>query len=414
MVKAKNMMYVQSLEHLPYNDLTECLEYIKKELNPIKYAGILHDKDINEDGSLKLPHIHVMLQFENARSIENIAKTLKDKPQYIQQWKGDSTNGYSYLIHATTDALDLYQYDANEVKANFDYIDLIEKAKKSVKYNLTGKDELIIKGLLDKLYKGEVTKGEIEKQLSGSQYAKAKTRIDSVYQKYMEIVANEWREYMRKNNLPIEVIWIYGSSGVGKTRLAKDYASKYDDDYFISGSSRDPFQHYQGQKIIILDELRPSVFQYSDLLKMLDPFNDDVMGASRYFDKPLTANIFIITSPYKPKDFYTKIMEENKKFDSRTDSFKQLARRINLVLYLDKDSIQIAFYDSKLDNFFLEKSSKESNPYIEATQNENYLQTLNTEKLYKQVLDMIKNKPVTKPSKANDDKQQDNSQTVLF
>ncbi len=175
------MMYVQDLEHLSFKDLTECLEHIKKELNPLKYAGILHNKDKNDDGSLKTPHIHVMLQFENARSIDNVAKILKDKPQYIQQWKGDSTNGYSYLIHATTDAQDQHQYDVNEVIASFDYKDLIEKAKKGVKFNLSGKDELIIKGLLDKLYLGEITKVEVEKQLSGSQYAKAKTRIDSVY-----------------------------------------------------------------------------------------------------------------------------------------------------------------------------------------------------------------------------------------
>lgn len=414
MVKAKNMMYVQNLENLPFTNLNECLEYIKKELNPIKYAGILHNKDKNEDGSLKMPHIHVMLQFENARSIENIAKILKDKPQYIQKWNGDSTNGYSYLIHATTESQNQHQYEMDEVSANFDYIHLIVKTKKRIKFNLTGRDELVIKGLLDKLYLGEITKEDVEKQLSGSQYAKAKNRIESVYQKHIEIVADEWRNYMRKNNLTIEVIWIYGTAGVGKTRLAKDYASKYGENYFITGSSRDPFQHYEGQNIIILDELRPSIFQYSDLLKMFDPFNDEVMGASRYFDKPLTANVFIITSPYKPKDFYSKIIEENKKFDVGTDTFKQLARRIDLVLHLDKESLQIAFYDSKLDNFFIEKSSKTLNPYIEVTKNDDYVQALNSEKLYKQVLNIINNEPVTKPSKANDDDPQDISQIDLF
>lgn len=407
-------MYVQNLENLPFTNLNECLEYIKKELNPIKYAGILHNKDKNEDGSLKMPHIHVMLQFENARSIENIAKILKDKPQYIQKWNGDSTNGYSYLIHATTESQNQHQYEMDEVSANFDYIHLIVKTKKRIKFNLTGRDELVIKGLLDKLYLGEITKEDVEKQLSGSQYAKAKNRIESVYQKHIEIVADEWRNYMRKNNLTIEVIWIYGTAGVGKTRLAKDYASKYGENYFITGSSRDPFQHYEGQNIIILDELRPSIFQYSDLLKMFDPFNDEVMGASRYFDKPLTANVFIITSPYKPKDFYSKIIEENKKFDVGTDTFKQLARRIDLVLHLDKESLQIAFYDSKLDNFFIEKSSKTLNPYIEVTKNDDYVQALNSEKLYKQVLNIINNEPVTKPSKANDDDPQDISQIDLF
>lgn len=75
-----------------------------------------------------------------------------------------------------------------------------------------------------------------------------------------------------------------------------------------------------------------------------------------------------------------KIIEENKKFDLHTDTFKQLARRINLVLYLNKDSMQIAFYDNKLDNFFLEKSSKEPNPYIELTKNEDILQNLKKER----------------------------------
>ncbi|MGE7185704.1 Rep family protein [Peribacillus sp. NPDC006672] len=328
----------------------------------MKYAGILHDKDIDENNSPIKPHIHVMLQFENARSIDNIAKILGDKPQYIQQWKGDSTNGYSYLIHATTAAQEQYQYDPSEVIANFDYQNLMKQTKANMKYISTGKDELIIKGLLDKLYKDEITKEEIEQQLTGSQYAKAKNRIDAVHQKRMEIRAEEWREYLRNNDLSIEVIWIYGASGVGKTRLAKDIVSKHDEDYFITGSSRDPFQHYQGQKKIILDELRPSTFQYSDLLKMLDPFNDDVMGASRYFDKPLTANTIIITSPYKPRDFYIRLIEEARRVDLDIDSFKQLARRLGLVLYLSKEYIQVAFYDDKLDNFILEKSNKEPKP----------------------------------------------------
>lgn len=390
MVKAKNMMYVQDLEHLPFQDLNKCLEYIDKELKPMKYAGILHDKDRNEDDSLKQPHIHVMLQFENARSIDNVAKILGDKPQYIQQWKGDSTNGYSYLIHATTTAQEQHQYNTSEVVTNFDYENLMKQAKANMKYILTGKDELIIKGLLDKLYKDEITKEEIEQQLTGSQYAKAKTRIESVHQKLMEIKAEEWREYLRNNHLSIEVIWIYGASGVGKTRLAKDIVSKHEEDYFITGSSRDPFQHYQGQTKIILDELRPSTFQYSDLLKMLDPFNDDVMGASRYFDKPLTANTIIITSPYKPKDFYVRLTEDTRGFDLDIDSFKQLARRLGLVLYLSKEYIQVAFYDDKLDNFILEKSSKEPNPYITETKDDIILQNLKAEKLYKKVIHKIK------------------------
>lgn len=389
MVKSKNMMYVQDINHLPFKNLTDCLKYIEKELKPIKYAGILHDKDINKDGTKKQPHIHVMLQFENARSINRIAKLLNDQPQYIEQWKGDSTNGYSYLIHATTNSQDQYQYDIDKVESNFDYVTLLENAKKNILFTTSQKDEIIIKGLLDNLYLGNITREKVEKQLSGSQYAKSKNRIEAVCQKRIEFIAEEWRKDMRENNQSIEVIWIYGDSGVGKTRLAKDLASKYEKDYFISGSSRDPFQHYKGQQLIIMDELRPSTFHYSDLLKMFDPFNEDVMGASRYYDKPLTADTFIVTSPYNPQKFYKKTMEETKKLDKRTDSFKQLARRLDLVLRLSISDICFATYDTKENNFFIEKSSKVTNPYIKTTINEVFLQNEKAESLYKKVINRV-------------------------
>lgn len=381
-MKAKNMMYVQDVKHLAFSDLESLIQHIEEVVRPTRYAGILHDKDAKEDGAPKESHIHVMMQFENARSIKNISKLLKDKPQYIEQWKGDSTNGYSYLIHATTNAQNQHQYDASEVVANFDYIWLLQTVKKSITFTTNQKGELIIANLLDKLYVGEITKKEVEASLSGSQYAKAKTRIEAVHQKRMVLLAEEWRKKMRETNQSIEVIWIYGNSGVGKTKLAKDYATRYSDNYFITGSNRDPFQHYQGQEEIIIDELRPHTFLYSDLLKMLDPFNDDVMGASRYFDKPLTASTFIITSPYNPKNFFLKMIQDNKKFDWHTDSFRQLARRIDLVLCMEKDSMYFANYHEKEDNFLPEKLSKQANPYINITQNESRIKNEKAESIY--------------------------------
>ena len=260
MTKAKNMMYMQYLEHLPFQDLKECLNHLESELVPTKYAGILHDKDLDEDNNPIPPHIHVMFQFENARSLANVAKLLNDKPQYIEKWNGDSTNGYSYLIHATTNAQDRYQYPINEVMANFDYLNLMVLAKTSSKSALKGKGDKIIEDSLDKFYLNEMTREEVEETLTGSQYSKAKNRIEAVHQKVRQLQAEEWKNQLKETNLPIHVIWIYGKSGVGKTRLAKDIASKKEKEFFITGSTRDPFQHYQGQEIIIMDELRPTTF----------------------------------------------------------------------------------------------------------------------------------------------------------
>ena len=404
MVKAKNMMYVQDLAHLPFDNLEECLENIEKVLKPEKFAGIIHDKDITKDGKPKESHIHVMMQFENARSINNIAKLLNEKSQYFEKWDGDSTNGYSYLLHETSNANDQHQYDVSEVKANFDFKTLIENARKGIR-RPSSKDEIIIQTFLDLLYTGAITKEEVEKKLSGSQYAKARARIENVCQKRMEHYAKEWKDKMEKEEKRKEVVWVYGASGVGKTRLAKVIAHTYSSDVFLSGSSRDPFQRYQLEEVIILDELRYDTFEYNDLLKMFDPFNDDAMGASRYYDKPLTASLIIVTSPYPPHIFFEKIVNDGKKMDQTIDSFKQLARRLGLVIYLTKEFMESAFFKEKDNRFVIEKSTRELNPYWEESNNLTKIMHERTEKLYKDVVVALKQnkEPAIEPTKANDD-----------
>ena len=82
-LKCKNMMYEQQLAHLPFSSIEDLAEHIQQNLQPKRFAAIVHDKDIDDKGSLVAEHIHCMLSFENARSINNIANLLNDKPQYI-------------------------------------------------------------------------------------------------------------------------------------------------------------------------------------------------------------------------------------------------------------------------------------------------------------------------------------------
>lgn len=60
----------------------------------------------------------------------------------------------------------------------------------------------------------------------------------------------------------VQVIWLTGPAGTGKTSLAKEYAKKKGQPYFIAGSSRDIFQGYAGEHTLILDELRPKTITY--------------------------------------------------------------------------------------------------------------------------------------------------------
>lgn len=410
------MMLTQQIEYLPSNMKTvnECFTTIMNKLEPSKCAVILHDKDLDNDGNAKTPHIHAMVTFENARSLNNVAHILGIESQYIEQWKGESLNGYSYLIHATTNAEHQYQYSNEEVIANFDFNELMEQVRQSIRRvtkTNSSKDEIIIRAYLDELKKGNITLKEIEEKLTGSQYAKAKNKLDHVSRKRKEIIAEEWRKEMIETERSIDVIYIYGQSGTGKTRLAKDYAEKYDSNYFLTGSSRDPFQLYENQATIILDELRPSTFPYNDLLKLLDPFNTRSNAPSRYFDKVLTADLLIITTVYNPKEFYQRIIKSDKHFDEKIDSYYQLARRLGLVLFLAKDYMQVSFFDESHQNFVLDNSSKEPNPYKEDIVNNILSQNQKAEKLYKDVLDSFR---TTGNSIREVSEEILNEQTVLF
>lgn len=384
-LRVKNMMYTQQINHLPVNSMEELIELIEKKLHPKRYAVILHDKDTDDKGQPAEEHIHMMLSFENARSINSVAKILGDKPQYIEAWKGDARNGYAYLIHATDKARMKHQYNVSEVKANFDYASMIQTISKEVKKVDTYGDAAKIKMLLNLLYIGEITKEEVEKQLSGAQYAKAKKQIEDVYAKYLKNHAEEWRKQMIESGKPIRVIWMYGKPGTGKTSFAKEYAKKAGNGqpFYVAGSSRDMFQSYKGEHIIILDELRAQSIPYNDLLRILDPFGIDsqVFAPSRYFDKALAAEMIIITTPYDPLQFYYEVFSY--KFDL-IDNFEQLHRRISLTINMTDTEILAATYDSNKQCYVTDPASSHPNPYSTASRPP---MVISAEDIYKSMFD---------------------------
>ena len=379
-------MFVQQIEYFQSSNLQDIIEYMTNTLKPIRFAGILHDKDIGQDGNLVAPHIHLVLQFESARSLNNLAKLTKQPIQCFEQWRGSVNNAYSYLVHHTESNQDKYQYPPKEVIANFDYLLLLDTIEKNVTKRYEINDTMIIDNLLDLLYTGNITKSEIEQRLTGSQYAKARQKIETVYLKRLETQAELWRQEMIDKNEIVTIIWLFGKAGTGKTRLARQYAEQYDLNYFITGSIRDPFQQYNLEHVIILDELRPHQFDYSDLLKMFDPYNVKAMASSRYFDKPLLANVYIITSPYSPYNFFLELTK--KKQTSHIDSWGQLMRRLTLVIEISKEYLQFYKYSPLDQMFYIDHGNKLPNPFKNQTDREETIQ----DKSYQLFLELNKKK----------------------
>lgn len=344
----RNFMLTQQIEHLlpPYDTLDKLLKRID-EIGAKDYAGILHDKDANTTA-----HLHIFIRFENAREVASLAKALNLAQQYLKIWDDGIDNGFAYLVHRTPKAKDDYQYSPNEVVANFDYVgwlgEYAAKKREKVKSIPYGSND--INHLLNCLYIGAMNREDVEKQLSGSQYAKHHKKIDDVCAKRMQDIAKQRNAERKAKGEKIKVIWIFGPAGTGKTRFAKEQAAKQDEHYYITGSSRDPFQRYNCEDIIIYDEARPGDIAFSDLLKLLDPYGEDVAAPSRYYDKAICAGTFYITSPYSPLDYYKKFMGDN--WGLQTDKYEQLLRRLSLVIQITEESIQAVRYDTQKKKFF--------------------------------------------------------------
>lgn len=81
-----------------------------------KWAYAVHDKDIldGETGERKKPHTHIVLNFNNARSITAVADYFEILPQFVEPVKGKSERGaLRYLLHL--DNPEKHQYSQDEL-----------------------------------------------------------------------------------------------------------------------------------------------------------------------------------------------------------------------------------------------------------------------------------------------------------
>lgn len=362
--KCRTMMLTQQTAYLgqSFDDLVKSIDGLGAD----RWAVIEHDMDVSEDGSKAADHVHAALSFKNPRTLSAVARKLRVKPQYIAKWDakgGSADNAFSYLCHRTASSVGKYQYDPGKVVASFDYPTWLEEKSQQVAAVRAGRRRSVTSRVLDDVYDGVMTADEAAEELSGHEYARVARQLREVEHARHEIEAREWREANAGKLL--ECVWIYGESGCGKTRLAKKIAGERGD-YFISGSTRDPWACYTPDKhTVILDELRPGSMSYADLLRVTDPhcIEAGATAPARYHDVPLACDLIIITTPFSPFDYWIKDVGLSAAGADK-DAFGQLERRVTLSVLMNEKFVWATEFDKDLRMYKIVKGSGYPNPYI--------------------------------------------------
>ncbi len=303
---------VQDADKLKVDIQKICMEH--KTIK--KWAYILHDKDDTR------PHYHIALYFGVGVDTVNVAKWFelgyKDDEgvehtgeQFVERLKGRWTDLLLYLTHGNDTQRSKHQYSEDEVVANFDFMTEIESSK----------------------ILGDFEHYSYAQQLM---YVNSLpiTEKTAAYSKLRKLWELHCQVLTLNSERSLQVVFICGKGGTGKTYYAKKLLGNLGYDYCISSSSNDPFQDYMGQKAIILDDLRDRSFGLDDLLKILD--NDTSSSVkSRFSNKVFNGEMIVITSPV-PLVYWYKEHRYN-----RFDNLLQLFRRISCYVVMTDEEITV-------------------------------------------------------------------------
>lgn len=331
-----------------------------------KYAYIKHDKDVDENGDLKKPHFHIVLKLKTPVFLSQIAGWFDIPANFINVPKGQSafTQCCQYLTHETDKEQEKgkYRYEDNEVIANFDFRKMLDEYAENSFYKElkgVGKKQLLRNKVL----------------LEGLKLSQLKpTDFASDWQMLQKCRA----EYI-KNQAPLPPsrvnFYITGQSATGKSlssrALAKtliDPENKLKDEevYYIVGQQGALFQGYDGQPVIIWDDLRAM-----DLLHKFDNnpgaiFNlFDVIPSSsaqniKFGSVKLINTINIVNSVQKFQDFVDVICFKNRKSEI-SEPDKQLYRRFPFFIELSASQK----YDFFVNKQFFNEDEPNYKAYIQ-------------------------------------------------
>lgn len=288
-----------------------------------KYDNVLmalHDKDETNI------HIHLVIQTKNAIRFS----TLKTLIPYgdIEKQRGSNLECYNYCLHIDEKSKETEkdEYDETCLKTNIDNIENWKRITKGMRTDLT-------------IFKDKILEGQKFEDLLDENTTEL-ARYKNFYNDVRNIYLNKQFSKAMRN---VEVTYIYGAPGLGKTYYVYD---KYDfDNVYKVSDYKYPFDEYNGEDVILLDDYRAD-FDISFLLRFLDSY--PLKLRARYSNKVACFTKVFITSnwnleeQYKNIDYTTKLALNRRihKVIKFTSFGKYKEMKINGLYVIDNEELK--------------------------------------------------------------------------
>ena len=272
-----------------------------------KYDNVLlalHDKDINN------VHCHIIIQNSSAIRFS----TIKNLIPYgdIEKQRGSNLQCYEYCLHIDEKSKETEkdQYDDSCIKTNIENLGVW----KILDNKLGSRNDLA--SIVEMIKNGTDNMEILDKY--PSQYLLHSKAITAIRQDIL-------RETKGKTFRKLEVTYIYGSTGVGKTRYVMEKHG-YDNVYQVTSYGTGQFDGYMGEDVIVFDEFRSSI-PIAQMLTFLDGY--PLWLPCRYNNKTaLYTKVYIISNIPLSAQYPNVQLDEPKTYDA-------FLRRINEVYNFD-------------------------------------------------------------------------------
>lgn len=274
-----NVIHEKNLRNMgiepTWNDLPtlrKALEDAFAEIGGVHYTAICRSAE-------GLYHIHDAVTYAKARRRNSVSKDYGNC--HVEEMRGTKEQASNYIEKKGKFAEKGEQVlvifgDKNEIKDN--------SGKRT---DLRLFEQTVVAGYNNGTF--DLNRYIMEYCTSESEERLLEKRYERIMRKYQP----EWR--------PMRVIYVEGESGSGKSRGAVQRFPKAFRTN-VSDKTNFPFNGYQGEDVLWLDELRPGIFKHAEFMQILDGYKMDV--DVKYGRFPAMWSIVVITSAFKYDDWY--------------------------------------------------------------------------------------------------------------